>query len=1271
MWDKVLQCLRRDDLGDSVSKIVHVQQPDGTRRFDVFCSAEQEAVLAKLRGYGRRWGWLCRQHIPFSERPNKRQAEPRSGCIMGEASSVPGLKMASYNVCGIREKKEELRYFLRKEGVELVALQETLLKQSDWRMSLPGYHCFDVPAEANASLRGVAIVLRRGWNAYEVGDRSPGRIFVRVSREGVLDPTIIGSIYIPQTGKKAALKEVRDQVVKLRRKFPSDKLVLLGDWNLKAKALDKVLGYWGVAMVRVPVGGSPRTRLRGSRNGIDHVVVSAPHVRTVATGKVRRNYDLSDHWPLITQFTKSGLQQTSGPSDEETDGGWRFCLRGVQVPRPGTSRAQWPSQFKGVVTANAWDSLAELASTDFQEESQETIDNIGSQAIEASLEVAREQGVLQKSEKKKTDVPLPRKIAKAIAQRCKAYKVARRADNLSEGTRVRKWEEYKEARANCSALLKEDRRERWNRLIRKADEDIKAEPRSFWSIASGLGNWRCKDTSVGVQPVQDASGRLLTDQDQVSKAWREYYRELACDKTGHSRDEAYWYDKVPEMGTLQEADSRGHLNADISADELAECIGKMKRHKAPGKDGIPAEFLKLGIVDVTTPMFRAMLAVCNKVWAAGRIPESWRDSIIISIPKKGDLTLMSNYRGISLMSVCLKVLMVLVTKRLEAVFEQEGLFSRSQAGFRKLEECPGQVVALYELLKRREIAGKPSYLLFVDLKKAYDTVPHGALFAKMEKYGVTGRMLSFLQGLYASSRIAVRTADRLSETVPLERGLRQGCPLSPILFNIFINDILRGTEEWGVPVESAPAETGNVSGLMFADDLVTIAPSRENLVELTQHLDRWACRNEMSFGVPKCGVMAVGTPQAGVKEWSERWLLAGQQVPVVESYTYLGMDIKPDLNLETMIDSRLVKGRKTVFAMAPFLRCRSFPLRGRLMALRAVLLPTLLYGAEVWGMKKKSTDQMQMLLNKALRLCAGASMRTTRISNVALWSELRVPPICALAAGRRARGFQKYGKLRSWVSTMVQSPFPSQRWTWVSGSARWMSAYFVKLAVLQETEDGDARHPKEWVEWEPKRLYRAVVDVVWGRENRTKPGRGVTAVWYKEAKFQSIAHLPIPKGVDDPTGLNLIVRLRVGGFWGTQGMAQAGLIPAVYKEKCLFCGRQDPETLAHFLLHCEQWRTLRESWLASLLSAMDEFNPGLDSARVTLLLGGELSGSVLPSWRPSGSSATQEVPQGATQLGSFLAAVWPLRLSLLPALGPSREERDESQSFSMGRSPEG
>ena len=130
------------------------------------------------------------------------------------------------------------------------------------------------------------------------------------------------------------------------------------------------------------------------------------------------------------------------------------------------------------------------------------------------------------------------------------------------------------------------------------------------------------------------------------------------------------------------------------------------------------------------------------------------------------------------MPTTLKVLTVALSLRINRELEANGLFCEEQAGFRKLEEAVLQATCIYEILQRRKHAGLQTFALFVDLQKAYDTVPHGALFAKLSQIGIRGRCLAFIQALYDNSRIRVRVGAgeraRYSDSFDLLRGVRQG-----------------------------------------------------------------------------------------------------------------------------------------------------------------------------------------------------------------------------------------------------------------------------------------------------------------------------------------------------------------------------------------------------------------------------------------------------------------------------------------------------------------
>jgi hypothetical protein len=190
-------------------------------------------------------------------------------------------------------------------------------------------------------------------------------------------------------------------------------------------------------------------------------------------------------------------------------------------------------------------------------------------------------------------------------------------------------------------------------------------------------------------------------------------------------------------------------------------------------------------------MTRALLDLLNCAWSTGTVVDDWVESIVVSLPKKGDLTDPGNYRGISLMSTCLKIACIILSRCINATAEDARRFSPSQAGFRRLEECITHAACLVEAIQQRRLAGKATFGLFIDLKKAYDMVPHEAVFAKMRRFGIRGRCYDFIVALYKRSTIRVRlghgSGAAYTDPFDLERGVRQGCPLSCVLFNIFIN----------------------------------------------------------------------------------------------------------------------------------------------------------------------------------------------------------------------------------------------------------------------------------------------------------------------------------------------------------------------------------------------------------------------------------------------------------------------------------------------------
>ncbi|KAH9252885.1 hypothetical protein BASA81_009188 [Batrachochytrium salamandrivorans] len=256
-----------------------------------------------------------------------------------------------------------------------------------------------------------------------------------------------------------------------------------------------------------------------------------------------------------------------------------------------------------------------------------------------------------------------------------------------------------------------------------------------------------------------------------------------------------------------------------------------------------------------TPFARALLRICGQVFASATIPRAWLCASIVSIDKKdGDPLNPGDKRGIALINVGLKLVCKVLQMRIERFVETNNLLSYEQAGFRKREECVGQVVSLVDIIQRRQNAGLNTHVLFIDIRKAFDTVPVGALLWKLQNMGFPRRTLAFLKALYTSSSARARAGSLLSDPFPIQRGVRQGCPLSGLLFNLFINDILDGVAPITVP--GLPRDTNPIRGLMYADDVAVFADSEQSLLAASTAIEQWANQWEMQFGVAKCGIIS-------------------------------------------------------------------------------------------------------------------------------------------------------------------------------------------------------------------------------------------------------------------------------------------------------------------------------------------------------------------------------------------------------------------------------
>ena len=217
------------------------------------------------------------------------------------------------------------------------------------------------------------------------------------------------------------------------------------------------------------------------------------------------------------------------------------------------------------------------------------------------------------------------------------------------------------------------------------------------------------------------------------------------------------------------------------------------------------------------------------IWDSEYIPERWGEGMIISLFKKGDQKDPGNYRGITLLNVVGKLFNKVLNYRLLQWLEEHNKLSESQAGFRFGRSCVDNIFILNEVIQGtcRLQKGKKTFCFFLDIKKAYDTVWRDGLWYRMWDMGIQGKLWQVIRNIYNVNHSYAFLNGCKSDYFDIYQGVVQGCALSPTLFLIFINGLMKEIER---TVPSLPSLEFN--GLLFADDFVGLSDSEQGLQAL-------------------------------------------------------------------------------------------------------------------------------------------------------------------------------------------------------------------------------------------------------------------------------------------------------------------------------------------------------------------------------------------------------------------------------------------------------
>ena len=233
-------------------------------------------------------------------------------------------------------------------------------------------------------------------------------------------------------------------------------------------------------------------------------------------------------------------------------------------------------------------------------------------------------------------------------------------------------------------------------------------------------------------------------------------------------------------------------------------------------------------------MWKVLHSICQQIWITQQWPQDWKRSVFIPIPKKGNAKECSNYCTIALISQASKVILKILQARLQQYSNYE--LPEIQVGFKKGRGTRDQIANIHWIIEKVREFQKNIYFCFIDYVKAFDCVDHHKLWKILQDMEIPDHLTCLLKNWCASQEATVRTGYRTTDWFQIRKGVRQGCILSPCLFNSHAEYIMRnvGLDEAQAGIKIARR---NINNFIYADDTTLTAESGEELKKLLMKLN--------------------------------------------------------------------------------------------------------------------------------------------------------------------------------------------------------------------------------------------------------------------------------------------------------------------------------------------------------------------------------------------------------------------------------------------------
>ena len=378
------------------------------------------------------------------------------------------------------------------------------------------------------------------------------------------------------------------------------------------------------------------------------------------------------------------------------------------------------------------------------------------------------------------------------------------------------------------------------------------------------------------------------------------------------------------------------LNSPITYEETRGTISALKKGKASSDDMIANELLK-SLNYENTLLLTDLFNICLE---KGVYP--WNNNIITPLHKKGCKDNPDNYRAISVSSGIGKLLSTILLDRFIKFRQTSCPDSLNQLAFTKKAQTYDHVLTMQTISSKYKKLKKPVFAIFVDFRKAFDTVCRQALFFKLAQSKATGRFYNILRDMYTNSKGQIKLAGYLSKCFDINKGTEQGHPLSPDLFKHYLGGLSSLLEFENCPQLASLI----ISHLLWADDLIMLSLDKETAQKQLDALHNFCHKWGLEVNMDKTKVMITGHEPKGLIK--PNFKLGNMNVKYTDEYCYLGLVLNKSGSLKTAQTTLKTKAMRAFFGLKGTVNKSKISFRAQTTLFDSLIKPIALYGAPIW-----------------------------------------------------------------------------------------------------------------------------------------------------------------------------------------------------------------------------------------------------------------------------------------------------------------------------------